>query len=99
MTSDYQLWKLWWLAVLPIAKDAFHIYIGVLCLLVSLIVFRLRLSSFRSLVLGLLVSVAMEVLDLRDGYSLMESGKDLVNTNLTPFVLVLLTRWKTFNVS
>lgn len=99
MSSDYQLWKLWWLAVLPLAKDAFHVYIGFLCLLVSLIVLRLPLSSFRALALGLFVSLLMEALDLREGYTIGESAKDLVNTNLIPFVLVLLTRWKTFNVS
>jgi hypothetical protein len=98
MSSDYQMFKLWWLAVLPLAKDAIHIYIGFLCLLVSLIVLRLKLSTFRVLILGLLVSIAMEVLDLRDGYSLRESARDVANTNLIPFVLVLLTRWRTFNL-
>jgi len=97
ITSDYQLFKLWWLAVLPLAKDAIHVYIGFLCLLVSILVFRLRLSSFRALILGLLVSLAMEALDLRDGFAVRESVKDVLNTNLMPFVLVLLARWRAFN--
>ena len=37
------------------------------------------------------------ILDLRDGYGWAASLKDLVNTNLIPFLLVLLTRWRTFN--
>ena len=99
MQSDYQVFKLGWLAVLPLTKDAIHIYIGFLCLLVALILFRRSLTSYTVLIPGLVVSLAMEVLDLRDGYDWLASLKDVVNTNLIPFVLVLLARWKTFNVS
>jgi hypothetical protein len=97
--SKYQIFKLGWLAVLPLTKDAIHIYIGFLCLLVALILFRRSLSSYSALVPGLVVSLAMEVFDLRDGYDWLASLKDVVNTNLIPFVLVLLARWKTFNFS
>ena len=99
MKSDYQIFKLWWVSVLPLTKDAIHIYIGFLCLLVALILFRRSLTSYAALIPGLVVSLAMEVLDLRDGYDWLASLKDVVNTNLIPFVLVLLARWKTFNVS
>ncbi len=98
MKSDYQLFKLWWVSVLPLTKDAIHIYVGFLCLLLALILFRRKLSSFTALIPGLLVAMAMEALDLRDGYGIGESVKDIVNTNLMPFLLVLLTRWQTFNV-
>lgn len=98
MKSDYQLFKLWWVSVLPLTKDAIHIYIGFLCLLLALILFRRKLSSFTALIPGLLVAMAMEAMDLRDGYGIGESVKDIVNTNLMPFLLVLLTRWQTFNV-
>jgi hypothetical protein len=97
--SNYQLFKLGWLAVLPLTKDAIHIYIGFLCLLVALILFRRSLSSYTALIPGLVVSLAMEVFDLRDGYDWLASLKDVINTNLMPFVLVLLARWKTFNFS
>ncbi|HET9226203.1 MAG TPA: hypothetical protein VFR31_06025 [Thermoanaerobaculia bacterium] len=97
MKSDYQVFKLWWVSVLPLTKDAIHVYIGFLCLLLALILFRRRLSSFTALIPGLVVSVAMEILDLRDGFGWAASLKDLVNTNLIPFLLVLLTRWRTFN--
>jgi hypothetical protein len=43
--------------------------------------------------------LALEVFDLRDGFGWLASLKDVINTNLIPFVLVLLARWKTFNVS
>ena len=97
MRSDYQIFKLWWLAVLPLTKDAIHVYIGFLCLLIALIVFRRRLTSYWAIVPGLVVSVAMEVLDLRDGYNWVASAKDLINTNLIPLVLVTLARLRTFN--
>lgn len=97
MKSNYQLLKLWLLAALPLTKDAIHVYIGFLCLLVALIVLRRRLTSYWALVPGLLVSVTMEVFDLRDGYGWTASIHDLVNTNLMPFVLVTLARLQTFN--
>jgi hypothetical protein len=97
MRSDYQIFKLWWLAVLPLTKDAIHVYIGFLCLLIALIVFRRRLTSYWAIVPGLVVSVLMEILDLRDGYNWVASAKDLVNTNLIPVVLVTLARLRTFN--
>jgi hypothetical protein len=98
MKSEYQVFKLWWLAVLPLTKDAIHVYIGFLCLLVALILLRRRLTSYWALVPGLLVSITMEILDLRDGYGWAASAKDLVNTNLIPFLLVLLARWRVFEV-
>jgi hypothetical protein len=93
MSSNYQIFKLAVMSVLPLTKDAIHVYIGFLCLLVALIVLRRKLTSFWALVPGLVVSLAMEVFDLRDGFSLAESAKDLVNTNLIPLLLVLLARW------
>lgn len=98
MSSNYQLFKLWFTAVLPLAKDAIHIYVGVLCLMAALLVLRLRLTSFWSLVPGLVVSLIMEALDLRDGYGWAESLKDFVNTNLIPFLIVILIRWRVINI-
>ena len=98
MRSTYQLFKLWWLAVLPLTKDAIHIYIGFVLLLLALIFFRRRLSSYQALIPGLLVSLAMEVFDLRDRYSLGASVHDIINTNLLPFVLVTLARLQIFNL-
>jgi len=98
MKSNYQLLKLWLLAALPLTKDAIHVYIGFLCLLGALIVLRRRLTSYQALLPGLLISVTMEVFDLRDGYGWTASVHDLINTNLMPFVLVTLARLQTFNV-
>jgi hypothetical protein len=98
MKSSYQLFKLWWLAVLPLTKDAIHVYIGFVLLLVALIVFRRRLSSYQALIPGLLVSLLLEYFDLRDGYSVGASVHDIINTNLLPFVLVTLARLQIFNL-
>jgi hypothetical protein len=98
MKSSYQLFKLWWLAVLPLTKDPIHIYIGFLGLLIGLIVFRRRLSSYQALIPGLVVSLTMEVFDLRDGYTVGASVHDINNPNLLPFVIVTLARLQAFNV-
>jgi hypothetical protein len=98
MKSDYQLFKLWWLAVLPLTKDAIHLYIGFLCLLITLVAFRRRLSSYQALIPGLVLSLVLEVFDLRDGYSVGASVHDIVNTNLLPLVLVTLARLRAFAV-
>lgn len=97
MKSDYQTLKLWTLGVLPLAKDAIHVYIGFLCFLFALVVLRRRLSSYSALIPGLLVAISMEYFDLRDGYAWLESAKDIANTNLLPLVLVTLARLKAFN--
>jgi len=97
-TSGYQLLKLRVLDVIPITKDAAHIYVGMACLLLALLVFRAPLRSYWALVPGLAAALAMEVFDLRDDRASLghfrwsASLKDVVNTNLLPFVLVTLVR-------
>jgi hypothetical protein len=93
MRSNYQLFKLWWVSVLPLTKDAIHIYVGFLCLLGAVIVWRRKLSSWWALLPGFLLSLLMEYFDLRDGFGWEASLHDIVNTNLMPLVLVLLARW------
>ena len=97
MKSNYQMFKLWWLAVLPLAKDAIHIYIGFLCLLLALILFRRKLSSFTALIPGLLVSH-------RDGGPgpagrLRLGGASRTSSTRTccRSCWCLLARWQTFN--
>jgi hypothetical protein len=97
-TSEYQLFKLRVLASIPVSKDAAHVYVGMACLLLALVVLRAPLRSYRALILGLVVSLAMEILDLRDDRATVgrfrfgPSVKDLVNTNLLPLVLVTAAR-------
>ena len=97
-TSEYQLLKLRILDAVPLAKDAVHIYIGFLCFLVAVLVLRISPASLWAIVPGFLVSLAMEVPDLRDGRAMTgellwgASVKDVVNTNLIPVLFVMLFR-------
>jgi hypothetical protein len=97
-TSKYQLFKLRVLDTIPVSKDAAHVYVGMGCLLLALLVLRLPLRSYRALLPGLLAALAMEVFDLRDDLAGVghfrwgASLKDVVNTNLLPLVLVTVAR-------
>lgn len=100
-TSLYQHLKIWLIPHLGLSKDAIHIYIGFACLLIALLVLRQPLSSLRVLVPGLVVTVIMETLDLRDDFAAFArlrwsaSLKDALNTNAIPTLLVLMAklRW------
>ena len=98
MDSSYQQLKQLVLEHLPLAKDAIHIYIGIVCLTLSVLLLRQPLGSFRALILGLLVSLGMEVMDLRDNRNYPQlmrwlgSLRDVANTNLAPLIVVLLAR-------
>jgi hypothetical protein len=98
MRSPYQQLKNQILSAIGFSKDAVHIYIGVGCFLLSILVLRLPPSAYRALALGLLVSLAMEALDLRDNVRYRETTRalatlhDLVNTNLLPYLIVLALR-------
>jgi len=97
-TSSYQLFKLHFLSIVPLAKDAVHIYVGVLALLVATALLRLPVRSYRALLPGLVLSLLMEALDLRDDLSWLgylrwdASLKDVVNTNVLPLLIVVLAR-------
>ncbi len=97
-TSAYQLFKLHFLSIVPLAKDAVHVYVGVLALLVSAFILRLPVRSLRVLLPGLVLSLLMEALDLRDDLAWLgylrwwASLKDVLNTNALPVLLVLLAR-------
>ena len=96
-TSTYQRIKLVVLSVLPLTKDAIHVYVGCACLLATASLLRWPLSSLKVLAPGLLLSLAMEVVDLRDGWRQERvhwagSVHDVVNTNLIPVAIVFLAR-------
>ena len=97
-TSWYQRLKLTLMEVLPLTKDALHVYLGCLCLLLTALLLRRDLASYRLLLPGLLLSLAMEAQDLRDDrrsegrFRWGASAHDVVNTNLLPLVIVSLSR-------
>jgi hypothetical protein len=103
-TSTYQRIKLVVLSLLPLTKDAIHVYLGCASLLATAALLRWPLSSFKVLVPGLLLSLGMEALDLRDGlredhqWNWASSLHDLINTNLIPVVIVWLARRRRLQV-
>ena len=97
-TSKYQLFKLRVLDLIPVSKDAAHIYVGMGCLLLALLILRAPLRSCWALLPGLIAALAMEVFDLRDdlvtvGHFRWDASlKDVINTNLLPLLLVTVAR-------
>jgi hypothetical protein len=97
-TSKYQLFKLRVLDTIPVSKDAAHVYVGMGCLLLALLVLRMPLRSYWALLPGLVAALAMEVFDLRDDlvsvghFRWSASLKDVINTNLLPLILVTVAR-------
>ncbi len=94
ISSWYQDFKGVILAIIPLAKDAVHIYIGVGALLLTCLITRSPLSSTRSLIPGALLSVVMEGLDLAGDVSSPTGPMwgaylhDLINTNLLPLLIM-----------
>lgn len=97
---NYQEIKPIILNFLDVSRDAIHIHIGFACLALVLLVTTKKLSSFSILLPGFIVSLLMELMDLRDYYNFrgrfifVDHLHDLVNTNLIPFILVLLAKRK-----
>ena len=90
--SAYQALKLGIMAVTGLSKDALHVYIGVILLLVTA---RLRgRLDYRALLPGLAFCLLGEALDLVQGHRQYgrwvweDSVHDLVHTNLLPVVIV-----------
>ena len=98
MRSPYQQLKNQILSVVGLSKDSVHLYIGIGCFLVSILVLRFAPTAYKSLLLGFLVSLAMEAMDLRDNVRYRETTRalaslhDLVNTNLLPYLIVVALR-------
>lgn len=99
-TSFYQNFKLHFLSLVHLSKDAVHIYIGLFVFFIYILLFRKSLSSLKGLVPVLLLAIAMEVLDLRDDFHSLghfrwgASFHDTINTLFWPFVIVLLFKLK-----
>jgi hypothetical protein len=98
MRSPYQQLKNEILAAVGLSRDSVHIYIGIGCFLISILVLRLAPTAYRALLLGLVVSLVMEALDLRDNVRYRETTRvvaslhDFFNTNLLPYLIVVSLR-------
>lgn len=84
--------------VLPLSKDAVHIYIGLLVFVFAVVIWKKGRIQPGCLIPVLVVAFGMEVFDLIDdwrafGYPRWEASlHDVVNTSLWPFVIVILVK-------
>lgn len=96
--SAYQNLKMALLAELHLSRDAFHLYIGLACLVIFALVSRRGFATLWALAPGLAVSLSIELLDLLDdrtffGYPRWGASlHDLMHTNMAPLVLVLVAK-------
>lgn len=97
-TPGYEAIKQLLVDTFALPKDAIHVYVGIGCLVVAVVVLRIGISSYRALLPGIVVSVALELLDLGntgDYPAAMRWGgalRDLVTTNLAPYLVVVAAR-------
>jgi hypothetical protein len=97
--SSLQAAKLWLVDNTHLAKDALHIYVGLILLFGAVALFRWPLSSWKPWAVVLaatLLGEAWDMLDrLRTGVAQFPPGnwKDVWNTLFWPTVLTLLARY------
>ena len=96
-SAPYQRFKLEIVALLHLTKDAIHVYVGVGCLLLVLLLTGGR-ARWRALLAGLVLALAMEAADLGDEW---QAGRplrwgaslhDVLNTNALPVALMFVLR-------
>lgn len=95
LTTSYQQMKPVIVNLLSLSKDAIHIHVGFLVLILTLIFSKKRLYQWQVLVPCFLISLVMEGLDLWDEFVTLgrlhftASLHDILNTNFIPLLLVL----------
>ena len=94
----YQGAKLVLLDLLPLSKDAFHIYVGFTVFLVAAWLLRTKHSGAIPLLAVFSVAIGMEALDAFDDLSTLgylryqDSIVDIVNTTMIPLACVIFRR-------
>ncbi len=96
--SALQTAKFWIVAHLDLAKDALHVYVGLILLLGSALLFGWKLSSWKPWALVALAAVTGEIWDLIDNaivhtpLDLWASWHDIWNTLFWPSMILVLAR-------
>ena len=96
--SALQATKWWLVQNVHLAKDALHVYVALLVLFGSALLFGWRLSSWRPWLVVCAVAVIGEIWDIRDRYvghvpqQFGANRHDLWNTMFWPTVILLLAR-------
>jgi hypothetical protein len=87
-------------AQLGVAKDALHIYFGILIQILAAAGLRRRLGTWMPWAAVLLAVIGNEALDLRysqerqiQDWQVLEAGRDVLNTILVPTLLLILCRY------
>ncbi len=94
--STFQAIKLQIVKILSLSKDAIHVYLGFGAFALTFLLFPRLRKSYLVLLPGFLLSVLLELLDLRDdllylGYFRWTASlHDIINTNMIPIVLFAL---------
>lgn len=97
--STFQHVKLLLVDVFALSKDAFHIYIGFGCFVLTLLIWPRARASCLVLFPGFAVALVLEALDLRDDFATYGYGRwlaslhDVLNTMLIPLALYLMIRF------
>ena len=100
--SAFQQGKLWLTSHSGLAKDALHVYIGLLILLGAARLFKGKVGDWRPLIVVVAFAVVGELWDIRDVYvipgplDLPANWHDIWNTIFWPGVLTLLARYTRF---
>jgi hypothetical protein len=100
--SPFQSLKMTIVENLHLAKDGIHIYLGVACFLLAIAIGRRSPRSFQAVLPGVVVSLLIEALDLRDDFTSLghfrwvASLKDIINTNLIPLILLFAVKLDLF---
>jgi hypothetical protein len=83
--------------LLNLSKDALHVHLGLLIMLLAVFILRKSPASIVPWLCVLTLELANEILDLSHGphgsLSLFGSLKDIVNTMLWPTVILVLARY------
>lgn len=97
--SEFQLVKLWLVENVGLAKDALHIYLGLILYFGSALLFRWPLRSWKPFAIVLLAALAGEVWDIADtrrvGREVIwwRNWHDIWNTCFWPLAMLLLARF------
>jgi hypothetical protein len=100
MDSLYQTSKLYLLDLIPISRDAFHVYIGMTIFLIFFFFCRSSKISWKLLIPVFVVSILLECVDLVDDAMSIGSMRigasfhDIINTNLIPALTLLILKIK-----
>ncbi len=93
--SSYQYLKLQFIEIIGLSKDAVHIHIGLLVLVLTIFLWQKGKVTLVCIIPVLLVATGMECIDLYDDLSSVgymrwgNSLHDIVNTLLWPVLIVI----------